>query len=52
MENPVFMRLPETRKAVFFPFFLLINPGKWGRISLKVVESGLKCNKVVESGSF
>jgi len=42
MENPVFMRLAGNRRAVFLLFFLLINPGKWSRITIKVVESGLK----------
>ena len=35
-----------------FCFFLLNNALEWGRMFIKVVESGLKCIKVVRSGRF
>ena len=49
---PVFMRLCGIWQDHIFAFFLLNNALEWGRMFIKVVESGLKCIKVVRSGRF
>lgn len=52
LENPVFMRLCGIWQDHIFAFFLLNNAPEWGRMFIKVVESGLKCIEVVRSGRF
>lgn len=39
-------------RITFLLFFLLNNALEWGRMFIKVVESGLKCIEVVRSGRF